>query len=185
MLVIAPNERELKIEVGYGLEPVLTDSRSGTIIRNIITPEFKKDDYDTGIISGVNAIIEVTSKDPTLYDNQTPIDIDSGSLDSLIFLSMALVYLSAFLARSKRWWPGGVIGGILGLFISLAGGVILALLGLLLDYLLSKNYKNRKKHGLPTSWISSIGGFSGGRSSGGFGGFSGGSSGGGGSSGSW
>ncbi|MFH1280359.1 MAG: TPM domain-containing protein, partial [Candidatus Beckwithbacteria bacterium] len=187
LFLIAANERELRIEVGYGLEPVLTDGRSGTIIRTIITPEFKNDNYDAGITKGVNAIIEVISKDPTIFDNiASTSSKNSNQLDGLIFLGISLIYLSAFLARSKRWWPGGVIGGILGLiFISITGAIALAVLGLLLDFFLSKNYKKRKSLGLPVSWFSSMGGFSGGRSSGGFGGFSGGSSGGGGSSGSW
>ncbi len=186
LLLIAPNDRELKIEVGYGLEPILTDSRSGTIIREKITPEFKKDDYSAGIVNGVNAIITVLDKDPTAFDTLTPDSVDSGFIDSLIFLGIILIYLSAFLARSKRWWPGGVLGALLGLFLKSVFGVIaLGLLGLLIDYFLSKNYKKRKKHGLPTSWISSMGGFSSGKSSGGFGGFGGGRSGGGGASGSW
>jgi len=187
LLLIAANERELRIEVGYGLEPVLTDSRSGIIIRSIITPEFKNNNYDAGITKGINAIIEVISKDPTIFDNiASTSSKNSNQLDGLIFLGISLIYLSAFLARSKRWWPGGVIGGILGLiFISITGAIALGILGLILDFFLSKNYKKRKSLGLPVSWFSSMGGFSGGRSSGGFGGFSGGSSGGGGSSGSW
>ncbi len=187
LLLIAPNERELRIEVGYGLEPVLTDSRAGTIIRTQITPEFKNNDYDAGITKGVSAILTVLEKDPTAFDATTSTDtFNSDKLDGLIFLGIMLIYLSSFLARSKRWWPGGVIGGILGLiFFSITGAIALGLLGLLLDYLLSKNYKKRKKHGLPVSWLSSMGGFSSGKSSGGFGGFGGGRSGGGGASGSW
>ena len=187
LLLIAPNERELKIEVGYGLEPVLTDSRAGTIIREKITPEFKKEDYDAGILNGVNAIITVIGEDPTAFDEVPNIIPDAGQLDSLIFLGIILIYLSAFLARSKRWWPGGVLGFIVGLiFISVVGGIALGVFGLLLDFLLSKNYKKRKKLGLPISWISSMGGFSSGRSSGSsFGGVGGGRSGGGGASGSW
>ena len=187
LLLIAPNDRELKIEVGYGLEPILTDSRAGTIIREKITPEFKKDDYNAGIVNGVNAIITVLDKDPTAFDNITPTpEFDADKLDSLIFLGIMLIYLSSFLARSKRWWPGGVIGAVIGLiFISLAGAVALGILGLLLDFLLSKNYKKLKKRGLSTSWLHSMGGFSSGKSSGGFGGFGGGRSGGGGASGSW
>lgn len=61
LLLVAPNERELKIEVGYGLEPVLTDSRAGSIIREVITPKFKENDYDGGISSGVEAILAVLS----------------------------------------------------------------------------------------------------------------------------
>ena len=187
LLLIAPNDRELKIEVGYGLEPILTDSRSGVIIREKITPEFKNNDYDTGISQGVQAILTVLDKDETAFDTIVSTTMpDSSQLDGLIFLGIILIYLGAFLARSKRWWPGGLIGSILGLiFISIIGAVALGFFGLLLDFLLSKNYKKRKNHGLPTSWISSMGGFSSGKSSGGFGGFGGGRSGGGGASGSW
>jgi uncharacterized protein len=59
LLLIAPNERKLRIEVGYGLEGVLTDLQSGYIIDNIITPEFKTGNYDQGIVSGVSAILQV------------------------------------------------------------------------------------------------------------------------------
>jgi uncharacterized protein len=187
LLLIAPNDRELRIEVGYGLEPIMTDSRAGTIIRTEITPEFKKDDYETGITKGVNAILTVLGDDPTAFDNVVSDTSFESKLDGFIFLFIILVYLSSFLARSKRWWPGGVIGAIAGLiFVSIVGAIALGLFGLLLDFILSKNYKKRSKHGLPTSWFSSLGGFSsGGSKSSGFGGFGGGGSGGGGSSGSW
>jgi uncharacterized protein len=56
ILIIAPNERKLRIEVGYGLEPVLTDGLSSTIIRNDITPRFKEGDFAGGINAGVDRI---------------------------------------------------------------------------------------------------------------------------------
>ena len=187
LLLIAPNERELKIEAGYGLEPVLTDSRAGTIIRTIIAPRFKEDDYDAGILNGVSAIQKTITQDPTAFDDRLSDDSSTAEekLNGLIFVSIIIIYLSSFLARSKRIWPGGVIGAIIG-YISAAitGAIFLGLLGLFLDFILSKNYKARKKKGLSTAWWSSGGGFSG-RSRGGFGGFGGGSSGGGGASGSW
>ena len=58
VFLIAPNERRMNISVGYGLEPVLTDAMSGRIIRDIVTPRFKGDDYPGGIQAGVNAIAE-------------------------------------------------------------------------------------------------------------------------------
>lgn len=187
LLLIAPNEHELYIEVGYGLEPVLTDSRAGTIIRTIITPRFKEDDYDAGILNGVSAIQKTITQDPTAFDDQLSDDSSTAEekFNGLIFAGIIIIYLSSFLARSKRIWPGGVIGAIIG-YISTAitGAIFLGLLGLFLDFILSKNYKARKKKGLSTAWWSSGGGFSG-RSGGGFGGFGGGSSGGGGASGSW
>ena len=57
LLIIAPNERKMRIEVGYGLEPVLTDGLSSRIIRNDITPKFKARDYPGGINAGVDKII--------------------------------------------------------------------------------------------------------------------------------
>jgi uncharacterized protein len=57
VLIIAPNERKLRIEVGYGLEPVLTDGYSSSVIRNTITPLFKAGDFAGGINAGVDKII--------------------------------------------------------------------------------------------------------------------------------
>ena len=57
ILIVAPNERKMRIEVGYGLEPVLTDGLSSTIIRNDITPRFKEGDFAGGINAGVDRIV--------------------------------------------------------------------------------------------------------------------------------
>jgi uncharacterized protein len=56
ILIVAPNERKVRIEVGYGLEPVLTDGLSSTIVRNSITPLFKAGDFPGGINAGVDKI---------------------------------------------------------------------------------------------------------------------------------
>jgi len=56
LLIIAPNERTMRIEVGYGLEGIITDGLSGQIIRNDITPFFKQGNMFAGIDAGVNAI---------------------------------------------------------------------------------------------------------------------------------
>ena len=57
ILIVAPNERKMRIEVGYGLEPVLTDGLSSSIIRNDITPFFKSGDFNGGINAGVDRIV--------------------------------------------------------------------------------------------------------------------------------
>lgn len=64
VLLIAPNERKMNISVGYGLEPVLTDALSGTIIRNDITPRFKDGDFDGGVTAGADAIIRQLTLPP-------------------------------------------------------------------------------------------------------------------------
>src|SRR3546814_12759715 len=56
LLIVAPGERTVRIEVGYGLEGILTDAMSSIIKQRAIIPHFKKDDYPGGIAAGVNEI---------------------------------------------------------------------------------------------------------------------------------
>ncbi|HOB14329.1 MAG TPA: TPM domain-containing protein [Novosphingobium sp.] len=64
ILIIAPNERKLRIEVGYGLEPVLTDGLSSLIINRQIVPKFKAGDMPGGIEAGTDAIIQQLTLPP-------------------------------------------------------------------------------------------------------------------------
>ncbi len=57
ILIVAPKERKVRIEVGYGLEPILTDGLSSSIIRGDITPRFKAGDFPGGINAGVDRIV--------------------------------------------------------------------------------------------------------------------------------
>ncbi len=59
LLIVAPNERKVRIEVGYGLEGVLTDALSARIIRNSIIPKFRENDFPGGIDAGVDAITQL------------------------------------------------------------------------------------------------------------------------------
>jgi len=197
LLLIAKEDREFRIEVGYGLEPIITDGRAGKILREQMTPAFKEENYDQGVKLAVEKIQEY------IRSGESPPVETAGALSEkappfiffLIMTFIIFIYTSAFLARSKSYWAGGVIGGIFGtIFGIIAGGLIsvifsalgLGLIGLILDYILSKNYKTLKANKKKTSFFSSWGGFSsGGGGGGGFGGFSGGSSGGGGASGGW
>ncbi len=59
LMVVAAADRRMRIQVGYGLEPTLTDLAAGRIIRNVITPPFREGDYDAGVEAGVDAIVAV------------------------------------------------------------------------------------------------------------------------------
>src|ERR1700704_611117 len=63
LLIVAPNERKVRIEVGYGLEGALTDAVSRLIIENAITPRFRANDFPGGITRGVDDIISVLTGD--------------------------------------------------------------------------------------------------------------------------
>lgn len=64
LLIIAPNDRKVRIEVGYGLEGILTDALSSQIIRNAITPRFKAGDMPGGIAAGVDQITTLLALPP-------------------------------------------------------------------------------------------------------------------------
>lgn len=198
LLLIAKDDRQLRIEVGTGLEGALTDIRSGQIIRERITPEFRDNNYFAGIDAGLDSIITAINGeiDPNL-GNETAAGLSRIPWE-FIFGALFFIptWLSAILARTKSWWAGGVIGAIIGiilgfifgfLFIGVIGIVILTIVGLFFDRAVSRNFQQHVRDGDTPSWWAGgamLGG-GGGGNSGGFGGFGGGDFGGGGSSGSW
>jgi uncharacterized protein len=93
LLLVAPTERKMRIEVGYGLESILPDGRAGEIIRENITPEFRQGNYSGGIVAGVDAIqktIQGTYTSTGAHDS--PVD-SAALLFALIFLFFVLPYL--------------------------------------------------------------------------------------------
>ena len=111
ILLVAKDERKVRIEVGRGLEGKLTDLVSGRIIRAEIAPKFKNGDFDGGIAAGVSAIAAVVKGE---YKAQ-PRDLHKGKKGApplytmLIFLAVAAVFLSSF----SKYLSGTV--GALGL----------------------------------------------------------------------
>ncbi|MDR3498048.1 MAG: TPM domain-containing protein [Parvibaculum sp.] len=113
LFLIAPNEREMRIEVGYGLEGELTDAISSQIIREIVTPKFKAGDLPGGIEAGANAIVTVLGGGalPPPRGGQQQDDGWQGWMFLLIFLG---IWIFAFVNRGRRtgiWWGGGGFGG--------------------------------------------------------------------------
>jgi uncharacterized protein len=76
LLLVAPNERRVRIEVGYGLEGTLTDALSSVIIANAITPRFKAGDYSGGITRGVEDIITVLTTDASEWQKRPSLRLD-------------------------------------------------------------------------------------------------------------
>ena len=129
LLIVAPNERRVRIEVGYGLEGALTDAVSRLIIENGITPRFRADDFAGGITRGVDDIISVLSGDAEEWkaraarrpDTVSP--TDSTRNDSIwpviwvVLVVMVVVFICSMLA-------GALCAAILRLFamLSLVGG---------------------------------------------------------------
>ncbi len=108
LIIVAPQDRRMRIEVGYGLEGALPDSLAGSIIRNAMTPRFKKGDYDGGIEAGVSAVITV------LESGKAPeFDSAGGNKPKTSFLSGIE---EPHLPLTERILFGAFIFGIIGLF---------------------------------------------------------------------
>lgn len=192
LLLVARDDRKLRIEVGYGLEGTLTDLVAGQIIRNVITPQFRLGNFDQGVIDGVGAMIAAVRG-----EFQAPADKQrhrQGSGEDLGGLVTALLFLFfIFGSMFRRNKPlAAVVGGLGAPLIALLlfgiSGLLLLLLipagalGGLIAASLSAGSRAVRSGGIG-GWHRSGGGLGGG----GFGGFSGGGGGfgGGGASGGW
>src|SRR5215467_10581668 len=100
LLLVAPKERKVRIEVGYGLEGTLTDALSKLIITNAIVPRFKANDYSGGIDRGVDDIIAVLTTDsadwqarPHLRVDDQPSLVDAAA-PLLVLIIFAILFLT-------------------------------------------------------------------------------------------
>lgn len=183
LLLVAPNERKVRIETGYGAEGFLTDIVSGRIIRDTILPRFKAGDMGGGIVAGADAVIaqlqlpadEARERVEAAAANERKRDVDVNWLPVIFIVIIFFTIVSSIARRAggNRYHSGGKRrrGGGLD-----SGDVAILLWGL---NALGKASRGRGGGG----WGG--GGFGGGGGGGGFGGFGGGFSGGGGASGSW
>jgi uncharacterized protein len=201
LLLVARDDRKVRIEVGRGLEGQLTDVVSGVIIRKEIVPAFKDGDYDRGVTAGVEAILAAVQGAYTA-DEATDGTAEGivGVVGFLIFLSVvgiftliALVttgcmswFLYVFLLPFWLMFPAGFLGEGVGLplFALYALGFPLAKFWMARSPAGKKWVKSLAASGVLRSAGGGGGGWSGGSSGGGFSG-GGGSFSGGGSSGSW
>ena len=79
LILVAPHERRLRIEVGGGLEDSLTDVAADRIVRNLMTPRFREGNYDVGIEAGATAIIQILEgRQPVSADWAAPADAPTG-----------------------------------------------------------------------------------------------------------
>jgi len=104
ILVVAPKERQLRLEVGYGLEGILPDAIASRIIRDIIVPRFRENDYQGGITSGIDAVLKTIRGEP-LPESARP---KPRATNPVLSLSLPLILFLLFLAGSlfRRRGPG-------------------------------------------------------------------------------
>jgi uncharacterized protein len=174
LILIAPKDRQYKIEVGYGLEPVINDARAGDVGRDMV-PDLRKGDYSAAALTGATGVAQFIAADagiqltglpqrkPRRQTKEAPWWLPLVLLGGFFLLIRALVRSG----RNRRGPPGS------------GGGM-----GNALPWILLGSALGRGGRGWGGGFGGSSGGWGGG-SGGGFGGFGGGMSGGGGAGGSW
>jgi len=194
ILLVAKQERKIRIEVGRGLEGRLTDLMSGRIIDLVMKPRFKRGDFDGGFVAGVSALIDATRGEFKADGHRDP-QKHNGFSQIFTFLIFGGIILLALGSFSRIL--GGIAGAVGLPFLVYLGGfsiglillIILAVAGLGIGVILPALFSSGGRYGGGGFWpgggFSGMGGGSGGGDFGG--GFSGGGGdfGGGGASGDW
>lgn len=107
LLLVAPNEHRVRIEVGYGLEPTLTDALSKLIIVNAIAPRFKAVDFGTGITNGVDDIITVLTTDSSEGQKRPSLRVDreqgTDPIGWLLIIGAIVIIALLGVSAGFRW----------------------------------------------------------------------------------
>jgi uncharacterized protein len=109
LLIVAPNERKVRIEVGRGLEPTLTDALSKIVIDNAILPRFRAGDFTGGIKDGVGDIVRVLTGDAAEVETRARArqDADNAAIDWVLVIiwTAILLWIAYSIWRSIRYAP--------------------------------------------------------------------------------
>lgn len=138
LLLVAPTEKRVRIEVGYGLEGTLTDALSKVIIANAITPRFKTGDFAGGITRGVDDIVTVLTTNSSDWEKRPSLRVDSEPASAPVNWLVVVIVVGviglmivspgfrwmvfAMLMSGRSGGSGGMGGGLGGGGFSSGGG---------------------------------------------------------------
>jgi len=111
LLIVAPSERKMRIEVGYGLEGALTDATAKSIIERVIVPKFKSGDFEDGVREGVAAILDVLGGEEWSGTDQTSDQDELTFLEIVMIAAFLIIFVVLWWASSHFGWGGGWGGG--------------------------------------------------------------------------
>jgi len=133
LLLVAPNERKVRIEVGYGLEGALPDATAGHIIRHRILPQFRERDYSLGVKRGVDSILQAIDGE---YDSAEVVKENPEKVPKIAIPAIFLFLMGGQFAAARTGYrreaqalvPAGMVGVIVllvssNLFFAVAGAV--------------------------------------------------------------
>ncbi len=129
LLLIVTGDRRLRIEVGYGLEGVLTDAVSSRIIRHAIVPHFQAKDLSGGVTAGVRAILDVLERGATPEESGRP---HPAATDDVWPILLMAVFIGAFIGgpilHGHLKGLGALLSSVISFFLALPAGLAVAVL---------------------------------------------------------
>lgn len=201
VILVSLQDREYRIETGYGVEGILPDARAGRIGREILKLYFRQELYGEGIYNSVEEIGKLLAQDPTIMAKYSPRrELITPFANQILFTTFILVFFIIGMAEArttkKQKWTTFIAGNTLvngalawlgfwaPFFALIVAAIFFFVAGLVIFALINAKPHPKSFHG--AFWWGGRGGFGGiGKGSGGFGGFGGGMGGGGGAGGRW
>jgi len=168
VILVSPQNRQMTIRTGYGLEGAVPDAIAKRIIEKEMTPSFREGNFYKGIDDATNTLMALTKGEFTADDYVKKTESEGNIIPVIVLFIVLFVIFSSFRSKRRLYSPGQ----------SIPWWVLMTMMG-------SSGHSSKGKYGDFKSGSGGFGGFSGGGGFGGFGGGGGGSFGGGGASGGW
>jgi uncharacterized protein len=113
LIIVAPTEHKARVEVGYGLEGVLSDAQSKVIIDEVMTPAFKQGNYDAGVFNGTLAVLHAIGG-ANLNASPQPVETQDDGGHSGGHIPIFLIVIIIWVVFGRFLWPLFFLGGIGG-----------------------------------------------------------------------
>lgn len=113
LIIVSPNTHDVRIEVGYGLEGTLTDAQSKLIVENVMLPNFRKGDYDSGVLNGTITVLQALGGQPSASVTEPPVSDqqpDSGGGH----IPIIVIVIVLWLVFGRFFWPLFFLGSLGG-----------------------------------------------------------------------
>lgn len=129
IVILAPTERRVRIEVGHGLEGDFTDLQSGRVINDVMIPYFKRGDWESGTLAGLHSILSQIAPDMVNFEAPPTLRNEQPDIGSIVFaFTMFIIFVALFMEgggggggggrrrrrRSSSFLEGMLLGGLLG-----------------------------------------------------------------------
>lgn len=130
VVLVVPNDRQARIEIGYGLEGAITDAHAGRILDDYMIPYFRQNNYEKGIIDGTTVLaVDIADYYGVKISASKPIPPTNDEGSGLAVLLFLIIWLSIYFSITKNggggggfYFGGGSFGGGGGSFGGFGGG---------------------------------------------------------------